>query len=467
MGRRTKIVCTLGPAVSSETKIKALIRAGMNVARINCSHGDWETRKQWIDWIRKHSPTLAPIGILADLQGPKFRLGMIEGGELEIRAGRTVEIGPTAIVPITQEQILAAMSVGDRLLLGDGDVELKLTAKVGENFTARAISGGKVKTKQGVTLVGKVFKTSCLTPKDIEDATQAAGLGVDFIALSYVHEAADMEQLRDLLRPINPHIKLCAKIETRDAVNHIAALAAVSDVIMVARGDMGLQMDIEDVPLAQKRVIRAAQDAGKPVITATQMLESMTHAPRPTRAEATDVANAILDGTDAVMLSGETASGDYPLEAVRYMGRIAKKAESVFNHERWMEDHVIGPSDETLAVSCAVADLAAALRPKAILTTTTSGQTARLISKFRPASPILCATWSQYTYRQLSVVWGVESLFMPLPSTTDEQIYNAIARFVEVKRLKVGDNVVVSAGVPAGRPGNTNLILIQKVEPQG
>lgn len=467
MLRRTKIVCTLGPAVNSESKIRALIRAGMNVARINCSHGDWETRKQWIRWIRKHSPILAPIGILADLQGPKFRLGVIEGGELEIRAGKTVQIGPSAVVPVTQPQILDKMKVGDRLLLGDGDVELKLVSQQGENFTARAISGGRVKTKQGVTLVGKVFKTSCITPKDIEDAREAAALEVDFVALSYVHGASDIEELRELLAPLNPHIKLCAKIETRDAVNNIAALARVSDVIMVARGDMGLQMDIEDVPLAQKRIIRAAQDAGKPVITATQMLESMTRAPRPTRAEATDVANAILDGTDAVMLSGETASGDYPLEAVRYMARIAKKAESMFDNEHWMEDHVIGKADETLAVSCAVADLAAVLHPKAILTTTTSGQTARLVSKFRPRSPILCATWSVYTYRQLSIVWGVESLFMPLPSTTDEQIHNAIERFVQVKRLKAGDNVVVSAGVPAGRPGNTNLIMIQKVEPQG
>lgn len=464
--RRTKIVCTLGPAVDSEERIKALIEAGMNVARLNCSHGDWETRRRWIEWIRKHSHNVGPVGILADLQGPKFRLGIVPDDRMEVRAGDIISVGPTALIPIHQTEILSRMGVHDRLLLGDGDVELKLVAQVGDDFTARAISGGVIKTKQGVTLVGKVFHTPCLTPKDVEDARMALSYGVDFLALSYVHNPDDVRQLRELVSD-HPEVKLCAKIETRDAVRNIEEILAVSDLVMVARGDMGLQMEIEDVPLAQKKIIRAAQKASKPVITATQMLESMTVAPRPTRAEATDVANAILDGTDAVMLSGETAAGAYPIEAVEYMAKIARKAETMFDHEVWLQGIVGKVHEETTAVAFACAQLSALLRPDAIVTTSASGQTARLVSRFRPKSPILCATWNTNTYHQLSVIWGVVGLMMPVPDTTDHQISDAIDHFVQAKRLKLGDNVVITAGVPAGKPGYTNLIMLQKVGDQG
>lgn len=460
MSRRTKIVCTLGPAVDSEEQIKALIEAGMNVARLNCSHGDWDTKRRWMEWIRKHSPDVAPVGILADLQGPKFRLGVLEGDQKELHAGQTVTTGPTGELPIHQPEILAAMAPGGRLLLGDGDVEIRLKSRRGEDFEAVAISGGTVKTKQGVTLVGKVFHTSCITPKDMIDLKEACAAGVDFLALSYVHRCTDIHELRELVEAHRKGIRLCAKIETRDAVKNIAEIVEASDLVMVARGDMGLQMDIEDVPLAQKRIIKAARRASKPVITATQMLESMTHAPRPTRAEATDVANAILDGTDAVMLSGETASGMYPIEAVRYMARIAEKAESSFDNTELLE--TVTRSDESEAISHAVAQIAAMINAKAIITTTTSGQTARLVSRYRPKAPILCATWNSFTHCQMSVVWGVEALHMALPQSTDEQIENAINAFVARKRLKVGDTVIVSAGVPAGTPGNTNLIMVRK-----
>jgi pyruvate kinase len=460
MKRRTKIVCTLGPAVDSEEGIKSLIEAGMNVARLNCSHGDWETKRKWIGWIRKHSPDVGPIGILADLQGPKFRLGVLENDAIELKAGEAVTVGPSGRLVVSQPEILAAMSPGARLLLGDGDVEVRLKAVSGENFTGVAISGGRVKTKQGVTLVGKVFRTACITPKDILDLDEACAAGVDFVALSYVHSEHDIEELRTMVDDRRKGIKLCAKIETRDAVRDIHDIAKSADILMVARGDMGLQMDIEDVPLAQKRIIRASRKASKPVITATQMLESMIRAPRPTRAEATDVANAILDGTDAVMLSGETAAGDYPIEAVKYMARIAEKAESSTDIGELRE--ATGRLDETEAISHAVAEIASQIHPKAILTTTTSGQTARLISKYRPRFPILCATWNSFTHCQMSVVWGVEAIHMALPQSTDEQIENAINAFVASKRLKVGDTVVVSAGVPAGKPGNTNLIMVRK-----
>lgn len=460
MPRRTKIVCTLGPAVDSEDKIRALIEAGMNVARLNCSHGDWETRLRWIGWVRLYSADVGPVGVLVDLQGPKFRLGELPSGELMLKAGEAVTVGPGAQLPVSQPEILAAMAPNARLLLGDGDVEVKIKDKLGDVFVGTAISGGRVKTRQGITLVGKVFDTPCITPKDEADIEAACRAEADFIALSYVHREQDLLDLRKRVEARRPGIRLCAKIETREAVKDIHDIARAADLLMVARGDMGLQMDIEDVPLAQKRIIRAGIKASKPVITATQMLESMTRAPRPTRAEATDVANAILDGTDAVMLSGETAAGDYPIEAVRYMARIAEKAESAFDRSDWFSD--LDASDETEAIAQAVAQIAAQIRPKAIVTTTTSGQTARLISKFRPRVPILCATWEELTERQMSVVWGVDAAHIDLPVDTDAQMENAIDAFLKAKRLKVGDTVIVSAGVPAGTPGNTNLIMVRK-----
>jgi pyruvate kinase len=467
MKRRTKIVCTLGPSVSSQDSIRELIAAGMNVARLNCSHGDWEARRQWIDWVKAASPNLGPIGILADLQGPKFRMEALPGGLLEVSAGQKLSLGaaPGAAIPIQQPEVLSALEVGSRLLIGDGDVELCIDDWAEQLFEARAITTGTIRSRQGVTVVGKAFSGPPLTPKDIADIEQAAAAGVDFIALSYVRAADDMRLLRDHVRRHDPTIRLCAKIETPEAVAAIDEIVAESDVVMVARGDLGLQMDLEDVPLAQKRIIRACLCAGKPVITATQMLESMVRAPRPTRAEAADVANAILDGTDAVMLSGETAAGAHPIESVQYMARIARAAERGFNHGRHIADLAReARMDETEAVASAVAQMSENLRPQAIVTTSTSGQTARLISKYRPRIPILCATWNARTQRYLSVVWGVESAFTDLPETTDEQIAEAMEVFRQQERLKGGDQVIVSAGVPAGTAGNTNLIMVQMVK---
>lgn len=467
MKRRTKIVCTLGPSTSTKEQIGALIDAGMNVARINCSHGDWETRRQWIEWIREQSPIIAPVAILADLQGPKFRIGIIESGRIEVIDGQEVTIGPdTAQIPLTQPEILGVLAAGDRILLGDGDVSLKVVAKSGANFTAKVTDGGAIKTKQGITVVGKVFRADCLTPKDLSDLDEALKAGVDFVALSYVHSASDIERLRELVNKVDPDVKLVAKVETKDAVKGIDAIVQVSDAIMVARGDMGLQMEIEEVPLAQKKIIATCREHGKPVITATQMLESMMVNARPTRAEATDVANAILDGSDAVMLSGETAAGAHPMEAVRCMARIAERAESVFDHDRVLQEYMEGYGsrvEHTQAVAFSVAQLAAQIRPKAIITTTTSGQTARLVSKFRPKTPILCATWKHKTHAQMALVWGCRSVFIGLPSTTDEIIRNAIDGLVRLKQLRDGESVIVTAGVPAGIPGHTNMILTQVV----
>ncbi len=480
MPRRTKIVCTLGPSVNSLEKIKGLVAAGMNVARLNCSHGDWAAKRRWIKWVRSCCTDLAPVAILADLQGPKFRIGAVLGGSLDLKAGQTVTLGvskdskargpkasdPTVDLPINQHEILKAMGVGGRLLLGDGIVELRITGQDGLFFTARVASGGAVKSNQGITLMGRVFDVSPITDKDKEDVAEALKAGVDFVALSYVKNAKDLQDLRMLIDKHDPKVKLCAKIETKEGFLNLESILEVVDVVMVARGDLGLQMDIEDVPIVQKKIIQKCTEYGKPVITATQMLESMMSNPRPTRAEATDIANAVLDGTDALMLSGETASGEYPIECVRTMARIAEKAEKLYSREIASISRALGRDGltHTEAVACAVAELAALTKPAAVVTNTTSGQTARLVSKFRGRSPILCATYDPRTQGQMAVVWGVDAVCVPCPSSMEEGVKNAVDAFVKRKRLKPGDNVIVTAGVPAGKPGNTNLILMHRVE---
>ncbi len=468
MKRRTKIVCTLGPAVDSREGIESLIDAGMNVARINCSHGDWDTRRRWIEWIRELSPEVGPIAILADLQGPKFRIGELAPEGIVLTPGQTVTLGEGDVqIPIVQSEILTAMSGGGRLLMGDGEIELRLTSHRGSRHEAKVVSGGVLKSRKGVTLVGKVFDVPALTDKDRVDALEAVKAGVDIIAQSYVKSAADVKELRDMVCSIDDSIALCAKIEMRQGIKDLANILDVVDIVMVARGDMGLQMEIEDVPIMQKRIIQACTSCGTPVITATQMLESMISAPRPTRAEATDVANAVLDGSDAIMLSAETSIGKYPVECVRMMARIAEKAEAIYDREKIERDFVertgsgVGLTD---AISHSVSRLAHLIRPKAIVTTTTSGQTPRLVSKFRPKAPILCATWNDRTYHQMGVVWGVEAIKVPPPKGTEDAIQTAIDEFRKLKRLKVGDMVIITAGVPAGTPGNTNLILTQVVK---
>lgn len=465
MKRRTKIVCTLGPASDSREKIEALIKAGMNVARLNCSHGDWDTKRRWIGWLRELSPEIAPVAILADLQGPKFRVGELFGGSVDLPTGTTVTVGPNGDVPIFQEEILNVMRPGDRLLLGDGEIEIKLGASAGHHtWTGRMIVGGVLKSRKGVTVVGRQFDVPALSEKDLEDLEAAVAAGCDMVALSYVKHAPDVEMLREHLERLNSPARICAKIETREAVRDLESILPVVDIIMVARGDMGLQMDIEDVPPAQKHIIERCSAVGVPVITATQMLESMITNPRPTRAEAGDVFNAVLDGTDAVMLSGETAAGLYPVECVKTMARLCEEGESRFDRyriERRVKSRLdIQPTD---AIAQAVATLEGQIRAKAILSTSTSGQTPRLVSKYRPHAPILCATHDETTAHFLAVVWGVEAALVPDTVFSDDVYAAALQIFVDAKRLKPGDTIVFTAGVPAGVPGNTNLIMVQTV----
>ena len=438
----------------------------MNVARINCSHGSWEIRSQWIQWLRELRSDIAPVGILVDLQGPKFRIGELRDGELDVHVGQVLTLGSDSGVdiPVTGPDILSAIDIHDRLLFGDGEVEIKVFSKKDHFFEAKALSAGVIKNRKGITLAGKSFDVSPLTEKDLYDIEQAAKFDVDFIALSYVRRADDMIRLRQIVDQHNQSIRLCAKIETHDAVHHIDEIIEVSDVIMVARGDLGLQMDIEDVPIAQKKVISRCSLAAKPVITATQMLESMIYCARPTRAEATDVANAILDGSDAIMLSQETAAGNYPIEAVRMMNRIAERTEPLFDHQNHLiqqrkqaQNHL----SSTEAVAMAAVQLASSVHAKAIVTTSSSGTTPRKVSKYRPSMPIYCAASSLKAQSYMSIVWGVRAVYIPVLQNTDQIVSYAVHHFIEKEILKAEDMIVVTAGIPAGTPGNTNLIVAQ------
>lgn len=460
--RQTKIVCTLGPATDSQKMIGALIKEGMNLARLNCSHGDWDAKRQMIEWIRAESTDLAPVGIMADLQGPKTRLGILEGGAITFATGDTTTIGMADGVqlPVGSPELVASMKKGDRILLGDGQCELKLTAGSGDRYEAKVLAGGTVKTKQGVTIVGRSFDIPALTTKDLGDVTEAIAAGCDYLALSYVRSAADMRELREIVDRLDPTVKLVSKIETKEALKDIDAIIALSDVVMVARGDLGLQMEIEDVPAAQKKIIARCNLAAKPVITATQMLESMITTSRPTRAEASDVANAILDGTDAVMLSGETASGMYPLEAVRTMANIAKVTEDQVR-VKFGDENKTGIATDVVAESAV--KIARGVKAKAILTTSASGKTPCMVSKYRPLQSILVACWSERVQRQLSVVRGVQAVLVDPPLNTDDAIRTTVNAFLRRKLISIGDQVVVTAGVPVGQPGNTNLIQVLTV----
>lgn len=464
MDRRTKIVVTLGPAVDSKERIAELIEAGMNVARLNCSHGDWESKRRWIEWIRELSPVCGPVAILADLQGPKFRVGDLGTSGLDLVAGQYVTMGKGAELPIEQDEILDVMDAGERLLLGDGEIEIFIEEKQGEWFRGRVVTGGNLKSRKGITLVGQAFNVPALSHKDLEDVQAAIESKCDFVALSYVKHAKDIELLKWELQKHQANVKICAKIETPEAIRELDSILAEVDIVMVARGDMGLQMDIEDVPRLQKRIIEHCGKVGKPVITATQMLESMMTNPRPTRAEVSDVFNSVLDGTDAVMLSGETAAGQYPVECVRVMARIALEAEYELGddiYERYTKED---PEEHTEAIASAVAILERQLVPAAVVTTSTSGQTPRLVSKFRPQANIFCASWKPETVAYMAVVWGVHAMLVPAPASTDDVLAQAVEVFKKNGSIAEGDLVILTGGVPAGKAGNTNLIMTQVVK---
>ena len=469
--RRTKIVCTIGPATSSPEKLEALVRAGMNMARLNFSHGAYEAHAQVFHHLRQISKDLhKPIAIMQDLCGPKIRLGKLPPEGLMLEAGKEVtfllqEKGESIDeLPLPLPTLFAMMRCGEPILINDGRVKLTVTSRDADKIRAQVNIGGLISSHKGVNLPATPLPVSSITEKDLMDLRFGIQLGVDWVAVSFVRSPQDLEPARRMIEGAGSKIRLIAKIERAEAVEQLDAIIAAADGIMIARGDLGVEVPIYNVPLIQKDIARRCNQAGKPVITATQMLESMISAPDPTRAEATDVANSIFDGTDAVMLSGETAMGDYPIAAVQIMHNIALQTETALqegNRHSWIPE--AGSLSVTESVSQSVCRIAYETGAKAILCNTTSGSTAKLVSKYRPSTPIIALTSDCTAYRQLALSWGVEPLLIQPVHTAEEMFVNVVNTVVDSGLVQEGDKVVITSGVPIGQSGTTSLIKVHSI----
>ncbi|MDH7499013.1 MAG: pyruvate kinase [candidate division NC10 bacterium] len=466
--RRTKIVCTIGPASASPKILRKMVDRGMDVARLNFSHGTREGHQSVIQAIRQISKERGKeVGILQDLAGPKIRVGGIQGGSVVLKPRAELVLtsrevpGDEREVSVSLPALPSLVKEGDTILLSDGALELKVLSSDGQDIRCRVVVGGWLGAHKGINLPATTLSIPALTDKDREDMELGIREGVDFMALSFVRDASDLEQARQILKERGAEIPFIAKIEKHEALDHLDEIVAASDGLMVARGDLGVEIPLENVPMLQKTIIAKANQAGKPVITATQMLGSMVENPRPTRAEVTDVANALLDGTDAVMLSEETAVGRFPAEAVAMMARIALRTERSLPEE--------GPANEgsrrerkrgdiSEAISHATRSMAIDIAAKAIITCTTSGSTARQVSKYRPPVPIVAVSPHLSTVRRLSLSWGVLPMLSPVHHNTDDMIDKALDRALQSGILHKGDAVVITAGIRAGVPGSTNLL---------
>jgi len=470
--RKTKIVCTIGPASESLETIKKLIEAGMNVARLNFSHGDYEEHGRRIQLIRQASRELnKTVAILLDTKGPEIRLGTLKEEPIDLIQGEYITlttediIGDRHRIPVTYKNLPNDISVGATILIDDGLIGLTVVDIQGTEIKCRINNSGPIRSKKGVNVPGADISLPGMTEKDARDIEFGISQGIDFIAASYVRRPSDVLEIRELLERHNASdIQIISKIENQQGVDNVDEILDVSDGLMVARGDLGVEIPAEEVPLVQKRLIEKCNRAGKPVITATQMLDSMQRNPRPTRAEASDVANAIFDGTDAIMLSGETAAGKYPVESVRTMSRIAERAESALNHREIYSKQVSAQKmSVTEAVCQAVSIAALELDARAIVTPTESGFTARMVSKYRPKSPIIAITPDEKVARRLTLVWGVLPINSRMPDTTDKLIETAVQEAMNTGLVRLGDTIVITAGVPVGLTGSTNLIKIHNV----
>lgn len=470
--RRTKIICTIGPASSSPAVLDKLIAAGMNVARLNFSHGTHDEKAAVIRDVRSAAGRAnRPVAILQDLAGPKVRVGKVAEGTVLLQPGQAFMLtsrpvpGDASAVGVTYPDLPRDVGAGDTVLLSDGALELRVEAVAGPDIRCRVIVGGPLSSHKGINLPGRSLRTPALTAKDIEDLEFGLRQGVDYVALSFVRRAADLDAARQTMNRLNVSVPLIAKIEKHEALEHIDEIVAAADGIMVARGDLGVETPVERIPRVQKLLIRRANDAGKPVITATQMLRSMVENPRPTRAEVTDVANAILDGSDAVMLSEETAMGRYPVEAVEVMSRTAESTEETFPFREWTARYD-GRSDVGLqeAVAHSACELAEQIGAAAIITCTQSGSTTRFVSKFRPAPPILAVTPDAATFRRLSLIWGAAPALLGPAGSEEEMVRQAVALAVRSGVAAKGQTVVVTAGLPLHEAGTTNLIRVVTAE---
>lgn len=446
--------------------LEQLIQAGMNVARLNLSHGTLAEHSRIIASLRKTSSRLnTPISILLDVAGPKIRIGKIEDGTIRLESGDLFTLtarkvrGTKKEVSVSYPLLPKNVRPGDTLLLSDGMLELKVLETDGRDIKCRVVIGGPLSSKKGINLPSRSLTAPCLTEKDKKDLAFGLNREVDYIALSFVRTAEDVLQAKRIMKKAGSFIPLIAKIEKHEALVHINEIIRVIDGIMIARGDLGVETPLENVPSVQKSLIHKSNLAGKPVITATQMLRSMVDNPRPTRAEVTDVANAVLDGTDAVMLSEETAIGKYPVEAVATMKRIAEDAEAIFPFEIWMpRTEQKGVKSIPEAISCAACNLAGNIQASLIITFTQSGSTARLVAKCRPRHLILAPTPLEKTFRQLALIWGVIPILSKSMKNTDEMVKKALAAAFKSGYVQPGQKVVITAGYPVGEPGTTNLI---------
>lgn len=469
--KKTKIVCTMGPATDSDDVLRELALNGLNVCRFNFSHGSHEEHKERMDRTKRIREELEmPIAILLDTKGPEIRTGdfeepiiLEEGAEFTVTMDECV--GNRERCTVSYKNMVNDVKVGDKILIDDGLVELLIKEIKGNDILTVVKNSGKVSSKKGVNLPGVVINLPAITDKDISDIEFGIEQGIDFIAASFVRKASDVLEIRKVLEDNDASdIQIISKIESQEGVDNIDSILQVSDGIMIARGDMGVEIPGEEVPIVQKMIIKKCNELAKPVITATQMMDSMIRNPRPTRAEVTDVANAIYDGTDAIMLSGETAAGKYPIEAVKTMNRIAIRTEETLDYSVGNQKNSLCSGIKvTDAISHATCTTAMDLNAKAIITCTSSGYTTRMVSKFRPQAPIIAATQSNKVMRKLSLVWGTYPVKSELAESTDELVEASIEATKKAGFVQPSDIVVVTAGVPVGKTGKTNMIRVSVI----
>ncbi len=470
--RRTKIICTIGPASDDSRHLLGLVENGMDIARLNLSHGSRDEHAKRIKQLREFALKQDRIlGLLCDIQGPKIRTGFFKEGRAHLHEGGKVTItaeqvqGTNDLIPVDYPKFAELVSPGQQIYLADGMLELRAEEVKGKQVECKVVIGGELGNRKGVNLPGVDVSLPVLSEKDKADVEFAVEQKADFVAQSFVRDARDVLEMRKLLERHGSDAWIVAKIENSAAFNNIDEIIAVSDAVMVARGDLGVQLPAEDIPMVQKSIVAKCNAAAKPVIIATQMLESMVHQPQPTRAEVSDIANAIIDGACAVMLSAETANGKHPVRALEVMDKVVRKAEAtVMRYERMKEfDGLGGVLTMSQSVSKSVCYTARDLRANAIATYTHTGHTGRYIAMYRPFTPVIAATSSEAVLRRLSLVWGVQPALIKEPKTTDELIERCV-ECAENKHLAgKGDMVVVAAGVPVQKPGSTNLIKIQIV----
>ncbi len=471
MQAKTKIIATLGPASDSEQMIRKLILAGVNLFRLNFSHGSHRQHLDRVSKIREISERLGKnVGIMQDLSGPKIRLGQLfrdqtllkTGSEIKLCAG--LKSSSADCLPVSYPHLSQEVTKGDHILLGDGEIELRVLGIEDGKVVCRVGAGGIISSKKGVNLPSERLTVSAVTAKDRDDLKVGIKAGVDYVALSFVRSADDINSLRRLIRRAGADIPIIAKIETTQALKNIDAIIQASDGVMVARGDLGVEVPLEKIPEVQKAIILKANLLARPVITATQMLRSMVENNRPTRAEVTDVANAIYDGTDAVMLSEETAVGKYPVEAVEYMERIAQEAEDDWYNARRINR--LGPGkvqNIPEAISLSVVEMAEEMKVKAIVSPTRSGYTALLVSRLRPNVPILALSLRQETVKRLSLVWAVQAYFVPDLENHPDLLTTASRLAKKILKLKKGDLIAITAGLPIGKPSLTNVVKLEVI----